>query len=62
MPTGYDCIVVRDEIASTSPEGGLENAFYNACSVGHRIQLGLNVKRMKTSASAEICPMAWSCV
>ncbi|KAI0788452.1 Isochorismatase hydrolase [Abortiporus biennis] len=29
---GYDCIVVRDGIATTSPEGGLENVLYNSAN------------------------------
>lgn len=31
---GYDCIVVEDCIATTSPTGGLENVVYNAGNVG----------------------------
>ncbi|KII94060.1 hypothetical protein PLICRDRAFT_99709, partial [Plicaturopsis crispa FD-325 SS-3] len=27
---GYDCIVVEDTIATTSPTGGLENVLHNA--------------------------------
>ncbi|CAL1695726.1 unnamed protein product [Somion occarium] len=29
---GYDCIVVRDATATTSPPGGLENVLYNAAN------------------------------
>jgi len=27
---GYDCVIVKDIIATTSPEGGLANVLYNA--------------------------------
>ncbi|KIJ68484.1 hypothetical protein HYDPIDRAFT_82558, partial [Hydnomerulius pinastri MD-312] len=27
---GYDCVLVSDITATTSPAGGLENVFYNA--------------------------------
>jgi nicotinamidase-related amidase len=30
---GYDCIVVKDVIATTSPAGGLDNVLYNAGNV-----------------------------
>jgi nicotinamidase-related amidase len=30
---GYDCIVLEDGIATTSPEGGYENVIYNAGNV-----------------------------
>lgn len=32
---GYDCIVVKDAVATTSPEGGLENVLYNATNVSY---------------------------
>lgn len=31
---GYNCLIVRDCVATTSPDGGLENVFYNAGSMG----------------------------
>jgi len=30
---GYDCIVLRDAIATTSPEGAYENVIYNSLGV-----------------------------
>jgi len=30
---GYDCIVLRDAIATTSPEGAYENVIYNSVGV-----------------------------
>lgn len=30
---GYDVIIVQDAVATTSPEGGLENVLYNAGNV-----------------------------
>jgi hypothetical protein len=30
---GYDCVLVEDITATTSPAGGLENVFYNAGNV-----------------------------
>lgn len=32
---GYDCVALRDCIATTSPQGGLENVFYNCGNVRH---------------------------
>ena len=30
---GYDCVLIGDITATTSPAGGLENVFYNASNV-----------------------------
>lgn len=30
---GYDCVVLRDCVATTSPHGGLENVLYNSGNV-----------------------------
>ncbi|KAG5352270.1 hypothetical protein C0989_003018 [Termitomyces sp. Mn162] len=36
---GYDCIVVKDTTATTSPEGGLSNLLYNATNVSSSLSL-----------------------
>jgi hypothetical protein len=53
---GYDCVMVEDITATTSPAGGLENVLYNAANVSVWLYIrdGFGINRIEGSLKVSL--------